>query len=126
MREVLLVSISILSGALGGMGVGGGIILIPILTTFFGIGQKNAQYINLIYFVPVALCALLVHIRAGRFEWKKAVFMALGAVVGAIIGSEFTRIIHSGILRRLFGVFLLVVGIDQLRKPKKNNKKLEE
>lgn len=120
MREVLLVAISILSGALGGMGVGGGIILIPILTTFFGIGQKNAQYINLIYFVPVALCALWVHIRAGRFEWKRAAFMALGAAVGAIIGSELTRIIHSGILRRLFGVFLLVVGIDQLRKPKKN------
>lgn len=126
MREVLLVTVSILSGALGGMGVGGGILLIPILTTFFGIGQKNAQYINLIYFVPVALCALWVHIRARRFEWKKAVFMALGAALGAIIGSELTRIIHSAILRRLYGVFLLAVGIDQLKKPKKNNKSLEE
>ena len=126
MREVLLVIVSILSGALGGMGVGGGIILIPILTTFFGIGQKSAQYINLIYFVPVALCALWVHIRAGRFEWKKAVFMAFGAAIGAVIGSELTRLIHSGILRRLFGFFLLVVGVDQLKKPKKNNRNLEE
>lgn len=113
---MMLMLSSLLSGIIGGMGIGGGVILIPILTSFFGISQKEAQFINLIYFVPLALCALYVHIRAGRVEIKKALFMALGGVVGAFFGSEITSAISVKLLRKFFGVFLLFVGIDGLRK----------
>ena len=113
---MMLMLSSLLSGIIGGMGIGGGVILIPVLTSFFGISQKEAQFINLIYFVPLALCALYVHIRAGRVEIKKALFMALGGVVGAFFGSEITSAISVKLLRKIFGVFLLFVGIDGLRK----------
>lgn len=112
---MLLIS-SILSGIIGGMGVGGGVILIPVLTTFFGISQKDAQFINLIYFVPLALCALYVHIKAGRVEIKKAIFMALGGVLGAFFGSEITSRISVPLLRKIFGIFLLFIGIDGFRR----------
>jgi len=124
MRHVFLLAASIVSGGIGGMGIGGGIVLIPVLTTFFGIGQKDAQFVNLIYFVPVALSALWVHMRAGRVEWKKVIYMALGGVAGAFLGSALAGVIKTGLLKRLFGLFLFAVGIDQLKKPKKA--KMEE
>ncbi len=113
---------SILSGVIGGMGIGGGVILIPVLTSFFGFGQKDAQYLNLLYFVPVAIFALIVHKRAGNLMWKEALFMALGGLIGAFFGSFGAEIINTNILRRLFGVFLLVIGINQFRIVRKKTK----
>ena len=112
---MMLVVSALLSGIIGGMGVGG-VILIPVLTSFFDISQKDAQFINLIYFVPLAVCALYVHIKEGRVEIKKAVFMALGGVLGAFFGSEITSRISVTLLRKIFGVFLLFVGIDGFRR----------
>ena len=113
---MMLTLSSLLSGIVGGMGIGGGVILIPVLTNFFGVSQKNAQFINLIYFVPLALCALYVHIREGRVEMKKAIYMALGGIVGAFLGSEITSRISVSVLRKFFGAFLLFIGINGLRK----------
>lgn len=126
MKTAFLVLASLFSGAIGGMGIGGGIVLIPVLTSFFEMTQKKAQYINLIYFVPVAICALWIHMRSGRVAWRKALFMALGGVLGAFFGSELTRILDGSLLKRFFGIFLFAVGIKQLRKPKKNKRNLEE
>ena len=52
-----------LAGILGGMGMGGGTLLIPILTIFLGFKQKNAQAINLLVFIPMSLFALIIHIK---------------------------------------------------------------
>ncbi len=106
---------SVISGAIGGMGIGGGVVLIPVLTSFFDIGQREAQFINLVYFVPVAICALFVHKKAGNLEWKKALFMAMGGVAGALAGSALAAKMSLGLLRRLFGAFLFVIGIMQFK-----------
>lgn len=106
---------SVISGAIGGMGIGGGVVLIPVLTGFFGIGQREAQFINLVYFVPVAICALIVHKKSGSLEWRKAMFMAAGGVVGAWSGSAIASKIGLGLLKRLFGAFLFVIGIMQFK-----------
>ncbi len=108
---MILVLTSLVSGIIGGMGIGGGVILIPVLTTFFDVSQKNAQFINLVYFVPLAVCALYVHIRAGRVEIKKALLMALGGILGAVLGSAVALRLSVGLLRKIFGVFLLYIGI---------------
>ncbi len=115
----MLLIASILSGAVGAMGIGGGVILIPVLTSFFDIGQKNAQFINLIYFIPVSLCALAVHIKAGRVDFKKAVLMAAGGVAGALLGAWIAASIEVRFLRKLFGFFLLFVGLKQISAKKK-------
>lgn len=111
---MMLLIASFLSGAVGAMGIGGGVILIPVLTSFFDIGQKNAQFINLIYFIPVSLCALAVHIKAGRVDFKKAIFMALGGVAGALLGAWIAASIEVWFLKKLFGFFLLFVGVKQI------------
>ena len=114
----MLFVMSILSGAIGGMGIGGGVILIPVLTSFFDVAQKQAQFINLIYFVPVAVCALFVHKKSGNLEIKKALLMAVGGVIGALFGSSLASSIGIKLLRRLFGAFLFVIGLMQLKNTK--------
>ena len=115
--------VSMLSAVIGGMGIGGGVVLIPALTMLFGIAQKQVQFINLIYFVPLSLCALAVHKKEGNLKLKKAIPMAIGGVLGAVLGSYMAFVIKTGLLRRLFGVFLLIVGIGQFKSAKKENTK---
>jgi len=101
------------------MGIGGGVILIPVLTSFFDIEQKSAQFINLLYFVPVAICALIVHSREKRVDFKTAIFMSVGGIGGALIGSDIAARLSVSLLKRLFGVFLFFIGINQFKKQKK-------
>lgn len=116
---IMLIAAGILSGIVSGMGVGGGVILIPILTSFFGISQRNAQYINLLYFIPVALCALCVHAKNKNLDCKSALYMILGGVLSCILGSSTAMKISMTLLRKLFGYFLFVVGFLQFKKPSK-------
>lgn len=113
---IMLIISSALSGAIGGMGIGGGVVLIPVLTSFFNIGQKDAQFINLLYFVPVALCALIIHAKNKRLSWKTALYVSIGGAFGTVIGSSLAMGMSMGLLRRLFGFFLLAVGLSQFKR----------
>ena len=113
---IMLFVASAVSGIISAMGIGGGVVLIPVLTSFFEIGQKSAQYINLLYFIPVALCALAVHAKNKRLDYKIALFVSIGGVFGAFAGSSLAVKMSVGLLRRLFGIFLLIIGIYQLKK----------
>ena len=55
-----------MSGVLGGLGMGGGTILIPLLTIFFDVEQQQAQAINLVAFIPMAIVSLIIHIKNKR------------------------------------------------------------
>ena len=128
MNFLFLFAASLVSGAIGAMGIGGGIVLIPVLTGFFAVGQKDAQFINLVYFVPVAISALWVHVRSGRVLLKKTLIMIVPGVAGAFAGSALAGYIDAGLLRRFFGIFLFAVGVNTLRgsvvrdkKPKKDS-----
>jgi len=112
---IILFIAAALSGVISAMGIGGGVILIPVLTSFFGIGQKTAQYINLLYFIPVALCALWIHAKNKCLCYKTALFVEIGGVIGAVLGSSLAVNMSVGLLRRLFGIFLLIVGIYQFK-----------
>ena len=65
MQYFLFSLFGFLGGVLGGMGMGGGTVLIPLLTVFLNVGQKTAQAINLIAFSPMAAVALFVHFKNG-------------------------------------------------------------
>ena len=69
MIKIILLAVSgIAAGVLGGMGMGGGTILIPLLTIFFNVGQKEAQAINLVSFIPMAMVSLVIHIKNKRVK----------------------------------------------------------
>ena len=100
--------ISILAGILGGMGIGGGVILIPSLVLLLGISQHTAQGVNLCYFIPTALCALVVHIKNRALSLRDGLYMIVPGIPFAVISSFFAASVSEAVLRRLFAVFLLL------------------
>lgn len=114
-----LIIIGFLSGIISGMGIGGGTILIPSLVLLNGLSQLQAQGINLIVFIPVAIVAIITHAKQGNIEFKYTKYMVLGGVLSSIIGSLLAMRIEQENLRRYFGIFLLIIGLYEFFKKKK-------
>lgn len=104
----------LIGGLTGGMGMGGGTLLIPILTIFAGFAQLEAQGINLISFIPMSIVALILHFKNKLVKFKETYLLAIiGAVVSAI--SALIAIhINGKALKILFALFLIAIGIWQL------------
>lgn len=103
-----------LAGIISGMGIGGGAILIPALTFFLNLEQKNAQCVNLMYFIPTAVFALIIHIKNKNVEIKSAVPILIFAVIGAVIGGLIAVRLEGGLLKKLFGAFLALLAIREI------------
>lgn len=109
----------LLSGLLGAMGLGGGGILIIYLSLFSSVNQSTAQGINLIFFLPIAAVAIIVYARKKLIEWRLALPLALFGAAGTAVGSFAAGFIDNGILSKMFGLLLLIIGIKELfAKPK--------
>lgn len=121
-RIVLLVLAGIAAGALGGMGMGGGTILIPVLTIFFDAEQKQAQAINLVAFIPMAIASLIVHVKNKRVETKGILWIIIPATVLSLAGSMVAQAINGEILKRIFGGFLLLLSVAQFFSEEINEK----
>ena len=94
---------------LSGLGIGGGGLLV-IYLTLAGVGQLEAQGINLVYFLFSSGAAMLVHMTRRRLRLPLIVLLALSGIVGAVCGSLLARSVDPMILRRTFGVLLFVSG----------------
>ena len=88
MREIL---IGAFSGIFSGIGMGGGTILIFLLTAFSGLDQHTAQATNLIYFVPTAISAIIVNYKEKNVNTNLAVVISVCGAIGAIIGAKILR-----------------------------------
>lgn len=104
----------IASGILGAMGMGGGGVLVIVLTVFMGYEQSLAQGINLLFFIPCAIVAIIVYSRKKLINWKIAVPFSLLGCVGAIVGSIVSFYTNSKILSIIFGIMLLILGFKEL------------
>lgn len=116
MNWVYFLIAGIVGGILGGMGMGGGTLLIPILTLILDMPQLQAQALNLISFVPMALVCLIIHIKNKLVDLKKILYLAPTAVMSCIIGAFFSDKIGGDILKKIFGVFMVVIGTTFLLK----------
>ncbi len=126
---MLTAIIGFFSGILSGMGIGGGMLLIPALNIFFDISQKDAQSINLFCFIPAAICALVVHIKKKNVDFKAVVPMIITGVPFSLLGAYICIKTSPELLGKLFGGFILIFGIREIimsfraLKMKKYNKK---
>lgn len=109
-----LILAGLVSGIISGMGIGGGIILIPVLTIFLGFDQKVAQGTTLLYFIPTAIFALIVHIKNKNVDFKVALKVASTGVISAGVGAYCIRYFSTPVLGKIFAVFLLTVGVYQV------------
>ena len=120
---IITIIIGLVSGIISGMGIGGGTILIPALVFILNTNQHVAQCTNLYYFIPTAIAALIVHIKNKNIDFKIAWRIILFGVIGAVVGSYIATAISTDILKKIFAVFLFIMGITQLFPKKgKDNK----
>ena len=107
------------SGVAGAMGLGGGSVLLIYLTVFAGVQQLQAQGINLLFFIPIALFSTIIYAKRGVINWRRVGVMAACGVVGTLLGSYILNSLEPKLLRRLFGGLVLLYGLISLFAPKK-------
>ena len=106
--------IGVFSGIFSGIGMGGGTILIFLLTMFLNIEQHIAQATNLIYFIPTAISAIIINYKNKNVDIKLAIIVSIFGALGAIIGSEISVNIEVEKLKKLFGIFLAIITIHEI------------
>jgi len=121
---MILFIVGLLAGVISGMGIGGGAILIPALVIFVNPEQHIAQSVNLLFFIPTAIIALIIHIKNKKIDFKVAFPIIAFGMVGAFFGSKLAISLSGLQLKKWFGIFLLAMGLYEfLRKgDKKSNK----
>lgn len=116
---MLEIIIGVISGIISGIGMGGGTILILILTIFLNVDQHLAQAINLVFFIPTAISAIIVNYKQKLIDFKTSNIISIFGVVGAIVGSMIANKIESNNLRKFFGIFLAIIAINEIISYKK-------
>jgi hypothetical protein len=107
----LMTAGGLLIGVISGLtGVGGGVLVVPLLALGFGIGQRVAQGTSLIAMLPTAAIGALTHHRSGNVDLRAASWMAVAGVPAALIGSALALWLPARALGGLFGIFLLIAA----------------
>lgn len=101
-------------------GVGGGTLLLLVMTLFLGVDQRTAQGINLLFFLPTAASALVCHARSGYLDKPTLKSAVPVAVAAALAGAWISNAVDVEVLRKPFGVYLLLSGVS-LAWPKKKD-----
>lgn len=114
MNYIIMALAGLASGILGAMGLGGGGVLIIYLTLFAGIDQIQAGGINLLFFIPSAIIAIVYYSKKKLIDWKSAIPAMILGVVGGLGGAYLSTIIDGYIIGKIFGVLLLIMGIQQI------------
>lgn len=111
MGEIL---IGIVSGIVSGAGMGGGTILIFLLSFVMGVEQHIAQATNLIFFIPTSIVAIIVNLKNKNIDLKLATIISICGILGATIGANIAINIDVGLLKKFFGIFLAIVAINEI------------
>jgi len=111
--EVLgYLTLGLVAGSLAAtLGIGGGVIYVPALVTFFAFTQHTAQGTSLAIIVPTTIVAAVGHARARRILPRLAVALGAAGILGAIAGARVALIADEQVLRRMFAVVLVVVAV---------------
>ena len=104
----------LIAGIISGLGMGGGTILILLLTTFQGMEQHIAQATNLIFFVPTSIAAIIIHLKNKNIDKKVAMVVGFLGIIGAIIGAIVANNIDSKNLKKYFSIFILLIAIREI------------
>jgi uncharacterized membrane protein YfcA len=106
-----LVAIGLGGGVLSGLlGVGGGIVMVPLLVLWAGYAQRQAHAISLGAIIPISIAGIATYGVAGEVRWWDALALAAGAIVGAPIGAGLLVRIDERLLKIIFGTFLVAVA----------------
>lgn len=106
-----LLGIGVGGGLLSGLlGVGGGVVMVPLLVLWAGYAQREAHAVSLGAIIPISVAGIATYGVAGEVRWWQALGLAAGSVVGARIGAGFLARIDERLLKVVFGTFLVGVA----------------
>jgi hypothetical protein len=110
---IILIIIGLLAGILSGLvGVGGGILMIPLLIIFLGLTQHQAQGTALFAMLPpIGILAAINYYKEGFVKWEYAIVIAFTFVIGGYLGSKLSLSLPPQMVRRIFGVIMLIGAI---------------
>jgi len=110
---IILIIIGLLAGLLSGLvGVGGGILMIPLLIIFLGLTQHEAQGTALFAMLPpIGILAAINYYKEGFVKWEYAIVIAFTFVIGGYLGSKLSLSLPPQMIRRIFGVIMLLGAI---------------
>lgn len=111
----------LLSGIIGAMGLGGGAVLIIYLSVFTGTEQLASQGINLMFFIPIGLLAVVIYAFKKQIKWKTTLLLAAWGLLGAVIGLMLTDLLGGELTAKLFGGLLILIGIKEIFCKNSNN-----
>ncbi|HZJ78129.1 MAG TPA: sulfite exporter TauE/SafE family protein [Clostridia bacterium] len=114
MSLVFDVLAALFSGIVGAMGLGGGGVLVLYLTLILNENQLTSQGINLIFFLPCAILSIFLHTRKKLIKWREVLPIIIGGVCGVALGAWLALSISADLLAKIFGAFLLLLGIREL------------
>ncbi len=114
--QVLLIGLA--AGIAGGMfGIGGGAIMVPAMVLLLGMSQKFSTGTSLVAQIfPIGILAAVVYYRAGNVNIRQGMLLAVGLVLGNLLGALFANqpFISDEVMKKIYGVFLLVIGARYL------------
>ena len=111
-----LMVIGLMAGILSGViGIGGGIVMVPLLALLLGFTQHEAQGTSLAAMLPpVTLLAVLNYYKAGHVNWKYALIISATFIIGGYLGSRFAINVDQKMLKKIFGVIMLLVAFKMI------------
>jgi len=109
---LLLIAVGIVTGFMAGMlGIGGAIIMIPALVFLLGLSQQSAQGTSLaVMLPPIGILAAYNYYKAGNVNLKFALILAVAFIAGSFFGSKLALEIPQPVLKKIFGLLLLLVA----------------
>lgn len=110
---VVLIAGTVL-GFLSGIGVGGGSLLMLWLTLVLGMEHTQARIINLLFFIPSAIIASVFRWKQGNLDIRKITPAIISGCIFAFLFSLFSTRMDLAVLKKLFGVLLLITGLREL------------
>ncbi len=113
---LILVLIGLIAGVMSGfVGVGGGIVVVPALIFFIGLTQHQAQGTSLaLLMTPVGMFAVYNYYKSGNVKVDYALYIALGFLFGAFLGSKVALKLPPDIIKKVFGAFMLIVALKMI------------
>ncbi|NLP41832.1 MAG: sulfite exporter TauE/SafE family protein [Veillonellaceae bacterium] len=111
----MVIAVSILAGLAAGilsglLGVGGGIVLVPMMVFILGVSQHIAQGVSLLVIIPTAASGLWHLHKEKLVDYKTAALLSLGAIAGAMLSANFVQSLPAAELKKIFGVFVIIMG----------------
>jgi len=111
LEVVALITLGLFAGAMAAaLGLGGGVIFVPSLVVLFGFEQHIAQGTSLAVIFPTAIVATIAHARMGNVRWHLSIPIGLAGIAGAVLGARVALQLDADLLRRMFGVFLILLA----------------